>query len=121
MTPALTDQAAAQAATLVRTAIANEANVARLISFAEEGVTAIEWVSVLDDVTTDECLGLDGLQWLMPDDPLDFENYIPIGHDIPFPGPVAHWSCRSSQIPVTEEGAGSDIFNPSEHNPMKGT
>ena len=99
-------QSAAQAVTLVRTSIANAANAARLASFAEEGAIAVEWVSVIDDATTDICLGLDGLQWLMPDDPFDFENYIPIGHDIPFPGPIAHWNCRSAQIPVeTDEGA----------------
>ena len=67
---------------------------------------AIEWVSVIDDVTTDICLELDGLQWWLPDDPQDYEAYEPIGHDIPFPGPIAHWNCSSTQIPVeSEEGA----------------
>jgi len=65
-------------------------------------VTAIEWVSVIDDVTTDECLLLDGKQWLLPDDPQDYEGYIPLGHDVPFPGQVAHWNCRSTQIPVED-------------------
>jgi SPP1 gp7 family putative phage head morphogenesis protein len=98
--PELTAQAKAQAETLVKTAIASETNAANLASFAEEGVTAIEWASVMDNVTTDECLALHGKQWLMPEDPEDYAAYIPIDHDIPFPGPVAHWNCRSTQIPV---------------------
>ena len=98
-------EAHAQAETLIRTAIAAEFNTARLISFAEEGVRAIEWVAIIDDATTDICLELDGKQWWMPDDPMDFEAYVPIGHDIPFPGAVAHWNERSTVIPVDEEGA----------------
>jgi len=48
MTTGFMARAQAQAATLVRTAIANAVNTARLASFAEEGVQAIEWVSVID-------------------------------------------------------------------------
>jgi hypothetical protein len=41
----------------------------------------------------------------MAEDPMDFESYIGVGHDVPFPGAVAHWSCRSVQVPVdSEEG-----------------
>ena len=100
----ITSQAAAQAVTLVRTAIANAANTKRLREFSDQGVTAIEWVSVLDEATTDICEELDGKQWLMPEDPTDYEAYEPIGHEIPFPGPIAHWSCRSTTIPVDDEG-----------------
>jgi hypothetical protein len=97
----ITAQAAAQAETLVRTAIASEFNRAELVAFSDEGVTTIEWVSVIDAATTDICLELDGKQWLMPEDPEDYESYIPIGHDIPFPGPIGgHWNCRSAQVPV---------------------
>ena len=105
MKPGIFAQAQAQAETLIRTAIAAEFNTARLASFAEEGVTAIEWVSVIDDATTDECLELDGKQWLMPADPEDYASYEPIGHDIPFPGPIGPhiWNCRSAQIPVEDE------------------
>jgi hypothetical protein len=39
----------------------------------------------------------------MPPDPLDFEGYIGIGHDVPFPGGVSHWNCRSVQVPVEEQ------------------
>jgi SPP1 gp7 family putative phage head morphogenesis protein len=105
MKQSITAQAQAQAITLIRTAIANEFNTARLASFAEEGVQAIEWVAVIDDATTDECLELDGKRWWLPEDPEDYDSYIPIGHDLPFPGPIAHWNCRSTQIPVDEEGA----------------
>jgi len=103
MKSGITAQAEAQALTLLRTAIAVAANTARLASFSEEGARAIEWVSVIDATTTDECLELDGKQWLMPEDPEDYASYIPIGHSMPFPGPVAHWNCRSAQIPVAEE------------------
>jgi SPP1 gp7 family putative phage head morphogenesis protein len=98
-------EAHAQAETLIRTAIAAEFNTARLISFAEAGVEIVEWVATIDDATTDECLGLNGLQWRLPDDPLDFAAYEGVGHDVPFPGAVAHWSCRSVQVPVDEDGA----------------
>jgi SPP1 gp7 family putative phage head morphogenesis protein len=93
-------EAHAQAETLVRTVLVAEFNTARLASFSEQGVQIIEWVATIDDATTDECLELDGKQWLMPDDPEDYENYIPIDHEIPFPGPVAHWNCRSVHVPV---------------------
>ena len=66
MKQSITAQAMAQAETLVRTMIANEINTAQLASFAEEGVQAVEWVSVLDDATTPDCEELDGKQWLLP-------------------------------------------------------
>jgi SPP1 gp7 family putative phage head morphogenesis protein len=103
MKQAITAQAQAQAETLIRTAIAAEFNTARLIAFAAEGVQIIEWVAVLDDATTDECLELNGKQWYMAADPEDYANYIPIGHDIPMPGSVSHWNCRSLQVPVMPE------------------
>jgi len=105
--PELTAQAKAWAETTIRTAIVAEHNLGRLISFAEEGVQVVEWASVIDAETTDECLGLDGLRWWLPADPLDFESYIGVGHDVPFPGPVGPhiWNCRSTQIPVTEDDA----------------
>jgi hypothetical protein len=101
--PGIFRQAHVEGMTLIRTAIANAVNTRRLAEFAADGVAAVEWVAVRDEATTDICLGLDGLQWTMPEDPEDYEGYIPIGHDVPFPGPIAHWSCRSAQIPVTRE------------------
>jgi SPP1 gp7 family putative phage head morphogenesis protein len=105
MTPGITALAAAQAETVVRTTIAYVANAQKLSDYSDQGVAAIEWVAVLDDATTPICEELDGKQWLIPDDPEDYEGYIPIGHDIPFPGPIAHWNCRSAQIPADEDGA----------------
>jgi hypothetical protein len=52
----ITAQAVAQGIALIKTAIANEFNSARLATFAAEGVCAIEWVSVIDEATTDICL-----------------------------------------------------------------
>ena len=90
MKPGIFAQAQAQAETLIRTAIVAEFNTARLFAFAEEGVQIVEWVAVIDDSTTDICLGLNGLQWRLPDDPMDFAAYEGVGHDVPFPGAVAH-------------------------------
>jgi hypothetical protein len=98
--PSITAQALAQGESLIRTAIAAEVNSALLAAYVVAGAEVIEWVSVIDDVTTDICLELDGKRWTLPPDSEDYAAYQPIGHDIPFPGPVAHWSCRSSQIPV---------------------
>ena len=106
--PGIFREAHAQAETLVRTMIVATHNTARLAEFSAQGVQIVEWVTTLDDATTPECLGLDGLQWRLPDDPLDFAAYEGVGHDVPFPGPVGPhiWNCRSTQIPVMpEEGA----------------
>ena len=111
MQQSITAQAQAQADTLIRTMIVAEHNTARLISFAEAGVEIVEWVTTVDDATTDECLGLDGLQWRLPDDPLDFAAYEGVGHDVPFPGPVRPhiWNCRSTQVPVDGDGTMLDL------------
>ena len=101
----LTAQARAHGETLIRTALVSEFNSARLQEFSDQGVRAIEWVSTIDDATTAECEELDGKQWLMPEDPEDYASYEPIGHDIPFPGPIGPhiWNCRSTQIPVEDD------------------
>ncbi len=49
--------------------------------------------SVLDSRTTKICRALDGLQWDL--------DYNPIGHNKAWPGPIAHFQCRSTQIPIT--------------------
>lgn len=104
MKRSITAQSVAEGMTLIRTAIVAEFNTQRLIEFSEAGVTIIEWSATIDDSTTDICLELDGKQWWMTDDPMDFEAYVPIGHDIPFPGAVAHWNCRSTVLPVDDDG-----------------
>jgi hypothetical protein len=55
----------------------------------------VQWVSTLDSRTTEICIALDGLQWTLPD-------YEPIGHKVDFPGAIAHWGCRSTQIAVVK-------------------
>ena len=94
----ITAQSVAEGTTLIRTALVAAFNTAQLAEFSAAGVAAIEWVAVIDDATTDICLELDGKRWTMPLDPEDYEAYEPIGHDIPFPGPVAHWNERSTRL-----------------------
>lgn len=86
----------AQAEALVRTSVLTTANTARIESLKANGdvVKGIQWIATLDSRTTPICRALDGLQWTLPD-------LKPVGHDKAFPGPTAHWNCRSTQIPVT--------------------
>jgi len=79
---------------LARTAVQTVANSARLALYKENDdvIKGIEWVSTLDTRTTDTCKALDGLVWDL--------NRKPVGHKIRFPGPTAHWGCRSTQVPV---------------------
>lgn len=96
-----------EAAALVRSAAISVANEARLRQFKEMGdlVKGIQWVATLDTRTTPICRALDGKQWRLPD-------LKPIGHDKQFPGPTAHWNCRSSQISVLrswDELAGKEL------------
>lgn len=84
-----------QAEALVRSSAIAVANEARLRSFEEmdDIASAIMWVSTLDARTTDICKALSGKQWTLKDK-------TPIGHDKVFPGPTAHWNCRSTQVTV---------------------
>lgn len=86
----------AQATALVRTSVITAANEARIatITANPDVVKGIQWVATLDNRTTPICRALDGLQWSLPD-------FKPVGHDKAFPGPTAHWQCRSTQAPVT--------------------
>lgn len=85
-----------EADALVRTSVQTAANTAKLKTFEQnkDVIKGITWVSTFDDRTTVICISLNGLQWSIPD-------YKPVGHDKVFPGPTAHWGCRSTQIPVT--------------------
>lgn len=85
-----------EAQAIARTAVQSVANQAKLetLKNSSDVVKGVEWVSTLDNRTTPTCRALDGLQWRLP----DFE---PIDHDKAFPGPIAHWGCRSTQIAVT--------------------
>lgn len=82
---------------LVRTSVQTVANAARTEVYHENDdiIGSIQWVSTLDSRTSPICMALDGLQWSLPD-------YEPMGHNKVYPGPTAHWGCRSTQIPVTK-------------------
>lgn len=86
-----------QAETLVRTSVQSVSNATRLASFEAQPdlIKAIEWVSTLDTRTSDICKALDGCTWDLP-------NYKPSKGDKAFPGPVAHYRCRSTQVAVTK-------------------
>ena len=85
---------------LARTAVQSVSNEARLGTYAANAdvVKGIEWLATLDDRTCPICSALDGLQW-----ELNANGSIgdPIGHAKRFPGPVAHFQCRCTQISVT--------------------
>ena len=96
-----------EAEALVRTSAIATSNAASLKSYEELGpmVKAIQWISTLDSRTTHICKALDGLRWTVKDKR-------PIGHNKTFPGPTAHWNCRSRQIAITptwEELSGKKI------------
>ena len=87
-----------QAEALVRTSVQNVSNAARMKTFENNGdvIQAIQWVATLDTRTTVICMALDGLTW-------DSNTMEPLGHDKKFPGPTAHWNCRSTQIAVVKD------------------
>ena len=92
----ITDISTRHAEALVRTSVQTISNQARLDTMLsnDDVVKSIQWVSTLDTRTSDICINLDGKQWTL--------DYEPIGHGYPFPGPTAHWNCRSTQTPVTK-------------------
>lgn len=99
-----------EAQAITRTMVQSIANEAKINALKEssEVVKGIEWVSTLDSRTTPTCRALDGLQWRLPD-------FKPVGHDKKFPGAIAHWGCRSTQIAVTRswsELAGKPVPGP---------
>lgn len=90
----LMDMAERDLYALVRTSVQSVANAAHLevMDKNDDVVKGIMWVSTLDSRTTPICQALDGKTW-------DNERK-PIGHKFPFPGPIAHWGCRSTQTPL---------------------
>lgn len=84
-----------QAEALVRSSVISVSNEARMRTYEEldDIVGAIQWMSTLDAKTTPICRSLSGLKWKQG-------TFEPIGHDKKYPGPTAHWNCRSTQIPV---------------------
>jgi SPP1 gp7 family putative phage head morphogenesis protein len=91
--------AVTQATALVRTSVQSAANEIRLRIFQanKDLFDGIQWVSTLDSRTTPICQALDGLIW---DNDLN-----PVGHSHAFPGVIAHWGCRSTQVPVLKKWA----------------
>lgn len=85
-----------EAVALVRSSAMSVTNNARIETYREHGdlITSIAWLATLDSRTTLICRALDGKAWTLPD-------YKPIGHDKQFPGPTAHFQCRSTQIAKT--------------------
>tara|TARA_R110000772_G_scaffold45987_5_gene105113 strand:+ start:2385 stop:7541 length:5157 start_codon:yes stop_codon:yes gene_type:complete len=85
----------AQAETLARSSVQTVSNEARIEAILENDdiVGEIRWLATLDSRTTKTCMALDGKRWSLP----EFE---PVDHDKQFPGPTAHWGCRSTQVPV---------------------
>ena len=92
----------AQAEALIRTAMVNSANQARLDTYAKNNdlITAVRWITAHDQRVDDPCLVLADLTWTMPDDAEDYAAYKPIRHKHPFPGPIVHFNCRCVQAPV---------------------
>lgn len=84
-----------EAEALVRSSVISTANEARLRTYQEmpDLVKGIQWVATLDGRTTPICRALDGKVWRLPD-------FAPVGHDKKYPGPTAHFNCRSTQIAV---------------------
>lgn len=77
-----------QAATIVRTSTTHVVNQAHEAVFManQDVVKGVQWVSTLDNRTTDICIALDGQTW-------------PVGQG---QRPPAHHQCRSITVPVLE-------------------
>lgn len=108
----------AQTTALIRTSVVSALNDTNVETFKENDdiVKGIQWVSTLDNRTTPICRTLDGKTW-----DLDMK---PIGHGTPYPGPIAHWNCRSTQVPVLktldELGLGTGGFKDTTRASMVG-
>jgi len=83
---------------LVRTSVQTAANSSRLETYKknQDVTNGVQWSATLDKRTTDICMALHGKIWVYDSE----GNLKPKGHDKEFPGPTAHWNCRSGQTPV---------------------
>jgi SPP1 gp7 family putative phage head morphogenesis protein len=88
-------RAAKQLELLVRSSTQVVANAARMQVYQgnTDVVEGVEWVATFDARTTDICIALAGLRWSLPD-------MEPVDHRKQYPGPTAHWGCRSTQTAV---------------------
>ena len=105
---------------ITRTAVQTVSNDARMATYDENAdlIKGLQWVSTLDSRTSDICIARAGKVWTFPD-------MEPEGHRIPWNGgPPAHWSCRSTVIPVlkTWQDMGIDMkeLTPSTRSSMDG-
>lgn len=96
----------ARAEAVARTATISTLNDYKLDSYRANSdvIGGLQWLAVLDARTTVVCKRLDGLIWDL--------NLQPVGHSTPYPGPIAHWNCRSTQIPVLKTFAEMGINVP---------
>jgi SPP1 gp7 family putative phage head morphogenesis protein len=87
------------AARLLRTQTTNAVSEARVkVADVNAGAALIEHSSVLDNRTSQICLGRHGLRYTVPD-------HEPVGHSVPYlGGPPYHPACRSSMIVVVADG-----------------
>jgi SPP1 gp7 family putative phage head morphogenesis protein len=82
---------------IARTATQAIANDTRLAFYEANAdvFSGVQWVSTLDNRTSQTCMALSGLVWSLPD-------YKPEGHSIEWQGPPpAHFNCRSALIGIT--------------------
>ena len=105
------------AAALVRTATQSIANQARIEAMTanRDVVKGLQWLATLDNRTTEICRKLDGKVWKFVS--RDSQEVVPVGHDMEYPGPTAHWGCRSVVLPwlksweeMTQEAGGDTEF-----------
>lgn len=106
------------AESVVRTSISHAAAAARG-SFYERNSDLIkeeQWVSTLDNRTTDLCMARDGKRYTAGD-------HRPIGHQLKWeegPGAI-HWNCRSISIPVIDAASALGLdLPPLERAAMNG-
>jgi len=83
------------ASTLVRTSFSHFASQARHLTYNEnkDVVKGYQWVSTLDERTSDTCISLDSLYWLY-----DAPEKSTLPSEIT---PPAHMNCRSATVPIT--------------------
>ena len=89
----------AHAETIVRTATSHTAAFARSEFYAENAdlISIEQWVSTLDNRTSEECMARDGRTYTSPD-------HEPIDHEFEWgegPGAI-HFNCRSVSVPVVD-------------------
>ena len=83
---------------IAHTAVQAVANATRdaLYDANSDIISAIQWISVLDQRTTHICKALSNKLWTVPD-------HRPIGHEFEFPEKAPHVRCRSTRLPVLKK------------------